>query len=849
MGEIEHIAAISGLLHDVGKFALRADVGSSRLWDAAARQDYGHKHALLSEDFANRYLPEAIRAQVKAAVGSHHRPASRMDFALALADRLSSGERDPETGDGRDVQPQQLLPVFCSLEADGARTPADLYLPLKELKIDRETLFPQAAQPPEVVWRQYDRLWKGFTAAANKLMLSFAGETAVELYLEALLPLWQRFTWSMPSAYYKNRPDISLYDHGRMTGALAAVLISGSWSDAELQRFSQKPEAVQDELAILVGADLTGVQDFIYTITARGATSALRGRSFYLQLLTMAAARYILHRLELPLTNLIYAGGGNFYLLARPGDAARLEEIQRELSRILLDSHRGDLYLALASVPLRGMDFGLGKNDGKISRRWGELTEKLNRTKLRKYSELGSDLYEQVFNPQGDGGNEDKQCQVCGMEHSETRETDAGEGRERVRKCPSCLSYERLGNDLREANYLLLAPNASVPDVETDGWEKTLRQLGVHAEILENIKGNEQGILFALNDEAYSKLEARPGLAPARHFLVNVTPVIHAEEISYLRQQGVEDLPAAENIKPFHAMEAQSAGVHRLGVLRMDVDNLGRLFAEGLGKEKSTLSRVASLSLAISLYFEGWVGQIAGEMNHSDSRHGKEFGERLYSIYSGGDDLFFVGAWDAVIELARRIRADLTGYAAGHPGIHASAGVVLIGGKQPLSQAAEWADEMEKQAKGYRRGETAHEKDAVTFLGQTLGWEKFGLQDCSEHHHDTAHAMMHHLDRLITQKSELKPLLRRLIRLQKQYDDEARRRREKGVDLNQNRVEQVLFGPWNWLSEYTLARMAEKDKPNREDFDKLRERLKKDDFRSIEWIGLAARWAELLRRN
>lgn len=849
MGDTELTAAISGLIHDVGKFALRAGVGASRLWDATARQDYGHKHALLSEDYAYRYVPEAIRARVKAVVGNYHRPTTRLDFALALADRLSSGERDPETGDDRDVQPKQLLPIFCSLQADGARAPADVYLPLKELTIDQATLFPQAPLASEAVWKQYERLWKDFTTEADKLQQSFAGEAALELYLEALLPLWQRFTWSMPAAYYKNRPDISLYDHGRVTGALAAIFVSGAWSDAELQRFSQKPEAVQDELAILIGADLTGVQEFIYTITARGATSALRGRSFYLQLLNMAAARYILRRLDLPITNLIYTGGGNFYLLARPGDATRLEEIQRELSRILLDSHRGDLYLALASVPLRGMDFGLGKSEGKISRRWGELTEKLNRAKLRKYSELGSDLYDQVFRAQGDGGNEDKQCQVCGIEHGETREIDAGEGREVVRKCPFCQSYESLGDDLRKANYLLIAPTAGAPAGGTDGWEKTLRQLGVRAAVLERLQGNEQGVLYALNDEAYRKLEPRLGLAPARQFLVNVTPVIQSEEIAFLRQRGVDDLPVAERIKPFHAMEAQSEGVGRLGVLRMDVDNLGRLFAEGLEKEKSTLSRVASLSLAISLFFEGWVGRIAEEMNRADAQRGKEYGERLYSIYSGGDDLFFVGAWDAVIELARRIRADLTDYAAGHPGIHASAGVVLIGGKQPLSQAAEWADVMEKQAKGYHRGEKEHEKDAITFLGQTLGWEKFGLQDCTEHHHDTAHAMMHHLDSLIAHKSELKPLLRRLIRLQERYGDATRERREKGTDLNQNRGEQALFGPWNWLSEYTLARMAEKDKPNRADFDQLRQRLKKDDFRSIEWIGLAARWAELLRRN
>ncbi|MDW8101235.1 MAG: hypothetical protein RML36_17335, partial [Anaerolineae bacterium] len=57
-------------------------------------------------------------------------------------------------------------------------------------------------------------------------------------------------------------------------------------------------------------------------------------------------------------------------------------------------------------------------------------------------------------------------------------------------------------------------------------------------------------------------------------------------------------------------MEVQSKGIQRLGVLRMDVDNLGKLFAEGFG-ENATLSRVAALSFAISLFFEGWVEVLA----------------------------------------------------------------------------------------------------------------------------------------------------------------------------------------------------------------------------------------------
>ena len=69
-------------------------------------------------------------------------------------------------------------------------------------------------------------------------------------------------------------------------------------------------------VALLIGGDISGIQKFIYTIASKKAAKTLRGRSFYLQLLTEAVLRFVLGELELPYTNVIYAGGGHFFLLA-----------------------------------------------------------------------------------------------------------------------------------------------------------------------------------------------------------------------------------------------------------------------------------------------------------------------------------------------------------------------------------------------------------------------------------------------------------------------------------------------------------------------------------------------------
>ncbi len=464
-------------------------------------------------------------------------------------------------------------------------------------------------------------------------------------------------------------------------------------------------------------------------------------------------ARYLLRRLELPVTNLIYAGGGSLFLLARPDDAKRLPGIQREISRILLQQHRGDLYAALAGVPLAGGEFF----DGPMSRKWGDVHEALRQQKLRRFAELDDELAA-LFEPAGHGGNEDRLCQVCGQEHSGTKPEEESDA-ESVRKCPSCRAFEDLGDDLRNARYLVLEetdPTDSQPlslERPPGTWRDTLAHLGmkidVCAETPEPAPATRR-LLLALDDKGASDLHPLPRAVAGRRFLVNVAPILRDAELDTLRQIMTpaerEDLPREpDGVKPFSVLAHQSNGIKRLGILRMDVDNLGQLFQNGFG-EQATLSRIAALSFAVSLYFDGWVSRLVEDA---------QIGGRIYTIYSGGDDLFFVGSWDAMLELAIRIRADLTAYAAGHPGIHASAGVALVGGKYPLSQAAQDAAGAEEAAKSltWWDGKEEKKKDAISFLDTPLPWSIFGLETDCAGNLETAHGLMHTLVKLCSDEN------------------------------------------------------------------------------------------------
>ncbi|MBC7252238.1 MAG: hypothetical protein H5T62_18420 [Anaerolineae bacterium] len=234
----------------------------------------------------------------------------------------------------------------------------------------------------------------------------------------------------------------------------------------------------------------------------------------------------------------------------------------------------------------------------------------------------------------------------------------------------------------------------------------------------------------------------------------------------------------------------------------------------------------------MSLFFEGWVEVLAEKQKYKRGNGAQT--DCVYSIYSGGDDLFFVGSWDVMPRLALDIRNDFARFTAHHPGLHLSGGIALVGGKYPLYQAAADAGEAEEQAKS-RPG-----KNALTFLGQTEDWNTFAneVDPCKDK-----------LCALVRSKPALRSLLRTLINLQLQYNREAEKRTQEGRDRSRTGQPQTYYGPWNWRAVYQLMRMEKRHKEVKQELAELRQLLGHEDFTSIRWIGLAARWAELELRK
>ena len=163
------------------------------------------------------------------------------------------------------------------------------------------------------------------------------------------------------------QPDVALADMARSTGAVAAAL-------------AYNPDA--KKLSLIAG-DLSGIQKFIYTISSDGALKSLRARSFYLQLVVEEVVQQLLEALELPRTNVIYAGGGNLYLLApaREETKTAVNQVRQQFNQWLWEEFQGKIFLALDCFEFESKDV----SGSGFAEHWSNVTERLAQQKFRKF--------------------------------------------------------------------------------------------------------------------------------------------------------------------------------------------------------------------------------------------------------------------------------------------------------------------------------------------------------------------------------------------------------------------------------------------------------------------------------
>jgi CRISPR-associated protein Csm1 len=809
------IVAMAGMVHDIGKFRQRA-----RWSDRMTHEDHGRQWVEDRLLPRVRFLNTGQKSQIAQAVGSHHMPGpyARDIRVVQIADRLASGERveraaEDDTGD---PSTELLRPVFSSVVLDGralsSKDRASWVYNGAPLRLDT-SIFPARGSGR----CDYGSLWDGFDRAWGSIPDDAPSLMDPDAFSLTWMSLARIYAWCVPAAAYRHEPDISLADHLQITGALAACL----WelSDDLLDRCERDPFQ-HDPVAVLVGGDVSGIQRFLYTITSAGAAKSLRGRSAYISFLCDAAAEYVRRELGLLPCNLLYSSGGHFYLLAPLGVESRLPEIRRHLAEVLLDFFGGDIAVVLDEIPIRGSDLRVAPEGiaSPLGMRWHELADRLRIAKQTPLRDVALREPARVFGPFGIGGRETF-CAVCHAEPNQpetlgarglTRPIQAQEGEDA--KCSLCLSFEELSRQIARANYLVMrhvSPRTGGPL----RWHSVLAALGIE--------------LWLVDEEQVPRL-TREGDWVFRLNVPLVHPVRSADKA--IPVVGFRFMPAFTprdpdgSVRELADLALASHGATYFGSLRMDVDSLGRLFSEGLAGRLS-LSRLATLSRALSTFFEGYLNAICRQLDPE--------ARRLYLLYAGGDDLLAVGSWDAVLKLAQEIRDQFRAYTCESPAITVSGGTALHQEKFPLYQAAEVSGGFLEAAKAWRR--EGREKNAFGMWGATVEWDDLAW---ARSWHDRIAQWLEGGDRVS------RALLFKLGRIASLYDACKRRLRRRAAMTDHDLRRRIRAERWLWTLVYYLAKEREELQA---DLSQLRTELV--EHNRIEQLGLLTRWVELSTRE
>ena len=209
----------------------------------------------------------------------------------------------------------------------------------------------------------------------------------------------------------------------------------------------------------------------------------------------------------------------------------------------------------------------------------------------------------------------------------------------------------------------------------------------------------------------------------------------------------------------FEELAEISNGIKRIGILRADVDNLGQAFVNGFEEKYNTLSRTATFSRQLSLFFKYYINSILGNGEYSINGEICNKQRNATIVYSGGDDLFIVGAWDDIIELSIDIRKALYRYTENTLTI--SGGIGIYHSSYPISRIAFEVGKLEDKSKDMPN------KCAITLfdnINATYEWndfedkvvgEKFELiNEFFSYSEDKGKSCLYHLLELIRGRSE-----------------------------------------------------------------------------------------------
>ncbi len=700
---------LAAFLHDIGKIYQRC--GDEKLTEYNTtycpehKGHLSHLHAGFTAQFFDKEIGNIFKVydfsdesdkKIANIASNHHKPSSFYDWIIAAADRLSSGfERDKfseyenltaeEEKQQYNYKTSRLISIFSKIKLNPKLTIKEKFYNLEKLCPE---IFPTKLTDisKEEAEQEYQILKNNFEEDFTKL------DTYKNFnnFYNALLTLFEKYFWCVPSSSYNTLADVSLFDHLKTTASVATALYKFHIELNKTDIIDIENYSTNQTKFVLIQGDFSGIQDFIFSRFGESnkyAAKILRAKSFYVSIFTEIAAYLLINEFETNSSSIILNAGGKFTLLLPKlsNYKDKIKKVKKRINDYLIKISFGQTIFNLAWVELSGFDF----TGSRFGEKMKELSHNLNIDKLKPAIE--NPIFEHYLKEVSEAGR------VCSIDGYLPKEKG---------KDFSFLSdqFIKIGTKLPKSNFINIYFS-----------NKGKFQL-LDVEITFNLseKPEEQAdLIFKINpDENYTGY--------ADKMLAYYIPTFKENERNSEKYKDINEDEDESEIKTFEHIAADAKikeinkngeekfkGKSFLSILKADIDNLGQIFSKGFGSNV-TISKYASLSRMFDYFFTAWLPKKIKEKYSS-----------VYTVFAGGDDLFLIGAYNQIIDLSKEIAEHLKKYSAGNLDIHISAGIVLKKPQVPVYQMAETSEnalQISKQNIG---------KNSITIFDITVRWDEY----------------------------------------------------------------------------------------------------------------------------
>lgn len=671
--------AIGALLHDIGKLLYRYNDGRNH-----SRSGYEYlKDVVHIED---REILEQVLYHHASLLKNARIENNSLVYITYIADNIASASdrrktQEEEPGFDREMSLQSIFNLLNCNDEKLCYSPEQLN---------------ENINYPTSVSTGFDEIFYG--KIVNEIEKNLRGITWNKNYLNSLLEVLEAQLSYIPSSTMKSEvADISLYDHVKLTAAIAASikewLDENNISDYKETLFKGASGFYDKKVFLLFSMDMSGIQDFIYTIASKNALRMLRSRSFYLEIFMENLIDELLDYIGMSRANLIYSGGGHAYIITANTEniKQKIAEFESKINEWLLGEFKTALFLGCGYAECSANELH-NKPEGAYRQIYKNVSKMISQKKMKRYSAA------QIIKLNSEGKKDGtRECRVCRRTSKLLEDDDI---------CSVCNAMIDMSQNILYKGFYIVTENPKDKAALPLPFGRYL-VADNRKELLEKMKQDDSSYI-----RAYTKNKSYTGFKVVKNLWVG-------------------DYTLGDS---FEELAKKSEGINRIAVFRADVDNLGDAFVNGFASEKygekyMTISRTATFSRKMSMFFKYHINYILenGEFYIADKKE-EERGKRNATIvYSGGDDVFVVGSWDDVVGFAVDLQKSLKEFS--QDTLTISGGIGIYPAKYPINNMARFTGELEECSKKYRNEATKQEKNAITLF--TPPQEKSGNNSLS----------------------------------------------------------------------------------------------------------------------